>query len=42
MQINDIQTAHPLSFFQLGLEGGKGANLIMQTDGNTEGFGQLF
>lgn len=41
MQINDIQTAHPLSFFQLGLEG-KGANLIIQTDGNTEGFGQLF
>ena len=41
MHINDIQTANPLSFFQLGLEG-KEDNLIIQTDGNTEGFGQLF
>lgn len=40
IQINDTQTAHPLSFFQLSFEGKK-ANLIMKTDGNTYVLDQL-
>lgn len=40
IQINDTQTVHTLSFFQLSFEGKK-ANLIMINDGNTYVLDQL-